>query len=236
MQPIYLELRKFLASASSLEFDFSVKKVFLAMVAKVERVGANYSSTWDPLFLKALLARKAYEHEEEVPMAALLTLSSDLGAYAAADALLQSLRSSVADPVRRTAAAHAVLDAGGSAYRNEEQYPAPSTDDGEDMVSVLAIGARRFPPPPNRHKCGKPGVDGSDYLVCCGIWLAVQMFCNLCHCPTRKQQFDRTGCRGRWYFPLCGTDDETGASPGAGHEVATPDPGNPTPPPDGCAS
>ena len=49
------------------------------------------------------------------------------------------------------------------------------------------------------------------------------MFCNLCHCPTRKQQFDKSGCRGRWYFPMCGTDDDTGASPRVGHEVPTPE-------------
>ena len=108
VQPIYLELRKFLAAASTLDFDFSVKTVFLAVVAKVERVGANFSSTWDPLFLKILLARKAEEHNEEVPMAVLQTLASDLGAYAASDALLQSLRSIEADPVRRVVAAHAV--------------------------------------------------------------------------------------------------------------------------------
>ena len=88
VQPIYLELRKFLAAASTLDFDFSVKTVFLAVVAKVERVGANFSSTWDPLFLKILLARKAEEHNEEIPMAVLQTLASDLGAYAASDALL----------------------------------------------------------------------------------------------------------------------------------------------------
>ncbi len=33
VQPIYLELQKFLAAASTLEFDFSVKKVFSTMVA-----------------------------------------------------------------------------------------------------------------------------------------------------------------------------------------------------------
>ena len=113
--------------------------------------------------------------------------------------------------------------ASSSADGSDGQFPVPGEDDGEDSVSVLAIGARRFPPPPNCYKCGKPGVDGSDYLACCGIWLAVQMFCNLCHCPTRKQQFDKSGCRGRWYFPMCGTDDDTGASPGVGHEVPTPD-------------
>ena len=41
-------------------------------------------------------------------MSVLLALALDLGDYAAAEALLQSLRSSDADPVRRVAAAHAV--------------------------------------------------------------------------------------------------------------------------------
>ena len=48
-----------------------MKKVFLAMVTKVKKVGANYSSTSDPLYLKTLLARKASEHEEEVSMVVL---------------------------------------------------------------------------------------------------------------------------------------------------------------------
>jgi hypothetical protein len=34
LQPIYLELRKFLAAATTLEFDFCAKKVFTAMVWK----------------------------------------------------------------------------------------------------------------------------------------------------------------------------------------------------------
>ena len=93
VQPIYLELRKFLADASSLGFTFSVKRVFTSLVAKVEEVGPIYSSTWDPLYLKVLLARRAVEHDEEVPMAVLQTLASDLGAYAAAEALLHCLRS-----------------------------------------------------------------------------------------------------------------------------------------------
>ncbi len=93
VQPIYLELRKFLAGASSLGFAFSVKKVFTTLVARVEEVGPIYSSTWDPLYLKVLLVRRAVEHDEEIPMAVLQTLASDLGAYAAAEALLQCLRS-----------------------------------------------------------------------------------------------------------------------------------------------
>ena len=87
VQPIYLELRKFLAAATTLEFDFSVKTVFTSIVGKVEKVGANYSSTWDPLYLKILLAWKSVEHDEEVPMPVLLTAASDLGAYAASEAL-----------------------------------------------------------------------------------------------------------------------------------------------------
>ena len=84
VQPIY----------SSLGLAFSVKRVyFTSLVAKVEEVGPIYSSTWDPHYLKVLLARRAWMHDEEVPMAVLQTLASDLGAYAAADALLQSLRS-----------------------------------------------------------------------------------------------------------------------------------------------
>jgi hypothetical protein len=91
--PMYLELRTFLAVASSLGLAFSVKRVFTSLVAKVDEVGPIYSSTWDPLYLKVLLARRAVEHDEEVPMAVLQTLASDLGAYAAAEALLQCLRS-----------------------------------------------------------------------------------------------------------------------------------------------
>ena len=82
-------------------------------------------------------------------MTALQTLASDLGSYAAADALLQSLRSSDSDPGRRVLPAHAVTYASGSAYGSDGQFPGPGEDDGEDSVSVLEIGARRFPPPPN---------------------------------------------------------------------------------------
>ena len=82
-------------------------------------------------------------------MVALPTLASDLGTYAAADALLQSLRSSDGDPGRRVRAAHAVAYARDSAYWSDGQFPEPGGSEGEDSVSVLAIGARRFLPPPN---------------------------------------------------------------------------------------
>ena len=108
VQPIYLELRKFLAAASTLGFAFSVKSVFTSMVAKVEEVGPIYSSTWDPLYLKVLLARRDVEHDEDVPLPVLMTLASDLGTYAAAEALLQSLRTSGGHPSKRVAAAHSM--------------------------------------------------------------------------------------------------------------------------------
>ena len=111
VQPIYIELRTFLAGASSLGFAFSVKRVSTSLVAKVEEVGPIYSSTWDPLYLKVLLARRAWEHNEEVPMAVLQTLTSDLGAYAAAEALLPCLRSPGVHLPRRVAVARAMQQA-----------------------------------------------------------------------------------------------------------------------------
>ena len=152
-------------------------------------------------------------------MSVLLTVASDLGEYAAAEALLQSLRSSDADPVRRVAAAHAVC----LEEREEGQSSGWGAYEGDDAAHAFAVGSRRFPPAPVCGKCGKPGVEGCDFLGCCGTWLVAQMFCNLCHSPTRKSQFERSGCRGRWCFPMCGADDDTGASPGSGHEVATPE-------------
>ena len=48
------------------------------------------------------------------------------------------------------------------------------------------------------------------------------MFYDLCHSPTRKSQFLRSGYRGRWGYPMCGIAEDTGASPGSGHEAVTP--------------
>ena len=170
VQPIYLELRKFLAAASTLGFAFSVKMVFTSTVAKIEEVGPVYSSTWDPLYLKVLLARRDVEHDEDVPMSVLLTLASDLGTYAAAEALLLSLRTSGGHPSQRVAAAHAMQKAamipelmvGGS------PSGAHLTDGGSPAAQApcLALAATAVPAPPSPTPCaaapaGSPeGVSG----------------------------------------------------------------------------
>ena len=68
-----------------------MKTVFTILVSKIEEVGAHHSSTWDPFYLKALVARREIEHDEENPMDVLVTMVNDLGEYAGAEALLRSL-------------------------------------------------------------------------------------------------------------------------------------------------
>ena len=92
--------------------------------------------------MKILLARKAEEHNEEVPMAVLQTLASDLGAYAAADALLQSLRSSEADPVRRVVTAHAVRLDENAEGREDGRPLTPAPLDAEEPTGAYALSQR----------------------------------------------------------------------------------------------
>ena len=167
VQPIYLALRKFLAATTTLDIDFSVRDVFLPVVAKLEAVGTNHSSTWDPLFLKVLLARESMAHTMEIPKAILLTLASDLGAYATAESLLQSLRSAPAAPLRCSGEIQAVR-AECRLIERQDEFPEPQWD-LDEPCGVLAVGSRRYLPTvcPS---CGKPGTEGSDYMTCCSVW------------------------------------------------------------------
>ena len=141
VQPIYLLTRQFLSTASALEIEFSVKTVFTILVSKIEEVGAHHSSTWDPFYLKALVARREIEHDEEYPMDVLVTLVNDLGEYAAAEALLRSLQSATTSAPRKPAKVY-------SARAESSGDPEAAVVETEGGSSdVLAI--RRYVAPPN---------------------------------------------------------------------------------------
>jgi hypothetical protein len=188
-----------MATTSALDIENNVRDVFIPVLGKLEEVGPHHSSTWDPLFLKLLLLRHAMAHVVDVPASALEEVAAGLGEFAAAEGLMQSLRTSAAPAARRVATALAVRseeedgllgDPGSYLVEDWDTY-------GVFAVGATAVGAARFRPPPDCPTCGKPSVAGSDYLTCCKAWLVQPMFCNLCHSATRAATFGRSGCRGR---------------------------------------
>jgi hypothetical protein len=138
VQEVYLALRKFMATTSALDIEYNVRDVFIPVLGQLEEVGPHHSSTWDPLFLKLLLLRHTMAHEVDVPMSALEEVAAGLGEVAAAEGLMQSLRTSATPSPRKAISALAIR-------AEEEDGPHGELDsylvEEGDTYEVFEVGA-----------------------------------------------------------------------------------------------